>query len=193
MRRAPWLAVVAAWCLGSTGGAIGPGSYCPLPQGDEPPACLNPAQKDYATFFSGLKEGKVDDSALARVEHDLTGADRYQALSTLAYAYYVLSRRAVPGVPDQELSTRLERWNQLMGETYRGSDDDAFRLALRQAAQDLSRRSPPVPVRCADAEGHITQCQSTDAVQRAVADIRDQTGLRGAVSRLLRRIWGGTN
>jgi hypothetical protein len=194
MRRAAWLAFAAASCLGVAGSEVGPGSYCPLPEGDEPPACLNPAQEHYAEFFSGLREGVVDDSALAEVEGDLAGDDleeRYEALSALAYAYYVLSRRAVPGSGDAALAVRLERWNTLMGDTYRSSPDEQFRLALREAAQDLSRRSRPVPVRCADAKGNITQCQSTDAVQQAVADVRDRTGIRGAVSRLIQRIFGG--
>jgi hypothetical protein len=193
MNRALWLAVPAALCLGLAGPEIGPGSYCPLPEGDEPPACLNPAKEDYAEFFSGLSEGSLDDSALAEVEGDLAGEDRYQALSTLAYAYYVLSERAVPGSADADLAARLERWNTLMGDTYRSSDDQAFRLAMREAAQDLSRRSRPVPVRCADAQGTITQCQSTDAVQQAVADVRDRTGIRGAVSRLIQKIFGGAD
>jgi hypothetical protein len=99
----------------------------------------------------------------------------------------------VPGSGDAELSARLERWNSLMGDTYRASPDQEFRLAMRQAAADLARRSRPVPVRCADADGNITRCQSTDAVQQAVADVRDRTGIRGAVSRLIQRIFGGTD
>lgn len=193
MKRAAWLAVAAASSLGLAGPEIGPGAYCPLPEGDEPPACLNPAQEEYAEFFSGLREGTVDASALAEVESDLAGEDRYRALSTLAYAYYVLSRRAVPGTANRALEERLERWNALMGDTYRASNDQAFRLAMREAARDLSRRSRPVPVRCADAGGNITQCQSTDAVQQAVSDVRDRTGIRGAVSRLIQKIFGGAD
>ncbi len=193
MKRARWLAMAAVSSLGLAGPEIGPGSYCPLPEDDKPPACLIPAREDYAEFFTGLSEGTVDDSALAEVEGDLAGEDRYQALSTLAYAYYVLSERAVPGSQDADLAARLERWNTLMGDTYRASDDQAFRLAMRQAVQDVSRRSRPVPVRCADAQGNMTQCQSTDAVQQAVADVRDRTGIRGAVSRLIQRIFGGAD
>lgn len=193
MKRAPWLALAAASSLGVAGAQVGPGSYCPLPEDDEPPACLNPAQEDYAEFFSGLSEGALDDAALAEVESDLAGEDRYQALSTLSYAYYVLSERAVPGSANPDLAARLERWNTLIGDTYRASDDEAFRLAMREAAQDLSRRSRPVPVRCADAQGNMTQCQSTDAVQQAVADVRDRTGIRGAVSRLIQKIFGGAD
>ena len=174
---------------------VGPGSYCPLPEGDEPPACLQPATKDYETFFSGLREGVVDDQALAEVEGDLAGEDRYQALSTLAYAYYVLSQRAVLGKAgsDADVSSRLERWNALIGDTYRESGDQAFRGAVREAVGDLQKRAPAVPVRCTDADGNITQCQSTAAVAQSITDVRDRTGLRGRLGSLIQRLLGGSN
>jgi hypothetical protein len=192
MRRAVLL-LAALFSLGTADSKIGPGAYCPLPEGDEPPACLQPATRDYKAFFSGLREGRVDDAALAEVEQDLAGEDRYQALSTLIYAYYVLSQRSVLGPADPELATRLEHWNALMGESYRGSEDAGFRQAMREAVRDLQRRAPAVPVRCTDAKGNITRCQSTEAVGRAISDVRDRTGVRGAIARLLQKLLGGSD
>jgi hypothetical protein len=188
MRRAALLLAAAA-SLGADA-VVGPGSYCPLPKGDEPPACLAPAEQQYQGFFAGLAQGDLDDAALTGVEGDLGGERRYQALSSLAYAYYVLSRRAAAGpVPDPEITARLERWNALLGDTYRASDP-AFRNTLREAAGDLQRNAPAVRLRCKDAEGREVECQSTDAVVQAMTDVRDQTGLRGAMARLIGRLLG---
>ena len=193
MNRAA-LALAVLLSLGATQ-EVGPGSYCALPEGDEPPACLEPATRDYESFFSGLRSGVVDDAALAQVEQDLAGEDRYQALSTLAYAYYVLSQRAVLGKAGSvaDVSTRLERWNALIGDTYRSSGDQAFRGAMREAVGDLQARAPAIPVRCTDADGNITQCQSTAAVAQSITDVRDRTGLRGTLGRLIQRLLGGSN
>jgi hypothetical protein len=193
MKRA-LLALTALLSLAATK-EVGPGSYCPLPEGDEPPACLESATRDYETFFSGLRTGEMDDAALAQVEQDLGGEDRYQALSTLAYAYYVLSQRAVLGKAgsDADVSARLERWNALIGDTYRSSGDQEFRGAVREAVGDLQARAPAIPVRCTDADGNITQCQSTAAVAQSITDVRDRTGLRGRLGRLIQRLLGGSN
>jgi hypothetical protein len=190
MRRfAVILAGLAA--LGMAEGKIEPGAYCPLPEGDEPPACLQPATQDYAEFFTGLRDGTVNNEALARVESDLAGENRYQALSTLVYGYYVLSQRAVLGKAGEvELASRLEHWNELLGDTYENASDKAFRAAMRDAVGDLEERAPAIPVRCADSDGNITQCQSTAAVADAITDSRDRTGVRGAVGRLLQRFLG---
>ncbi len=191
MRRlAVALAGLAAMGL-AEGKKIQPGAYCPLPEGDEPPACLQPATQDYAEFFSGLREGRVDDEALAEVERDLAGENRYQALSTLVYGYYVLSQRAVLGKAGEvELASRLEHWNELLGDTYQNAGDKAFRMAMREAVGDLEERAPSIPVRCADADGNLTECESTAAVAAAITDTRDRTGIRGAVGRLLQRLMG---
>lgn len=193
MKRAA-LTLALLLSLGATK-EVGPGSYCPLPEGDEPPACLTPATQEYGTFFRGLREGVVDDAALAEVEDDLSGEDRYQALSTLAYAYYVVSQRAVldKAGSDAGVSRRLEHWNTLIGDTYRDSDDKAFRGAVREAVGDLQQRAPAVPVRCTDADGNITQCDSTAAVAQSITDVRDRTGLRGTLGRLIQRLLGGSN
>ena len=188
-RFAVVLAALAA--LGLAGGKVEPGAYCPLPEDDEPPKCLQPAEQNYSDFFTGLSEGRVDDAALARVERDLAGENRYQALSTLVYGYYVLSQRAILGKAGEvELANRLEHWNDLLGDTYENAGDKAFRVAMREAVGDLEKRAPAIPVRCVDSEGNITQCQSTAAVAEAIADNRDRTGIRGAVGRLLQRLLG---
>jgi len=170
-----------------------PGSYCALPEGDEPPACLEPATRRYPGFFGELRgEGEVSEDAAAAVEAGLAGEDRYAALSSLAYAYYLLSRRSAanPAV-DPRLRERLERWNALLGRTYRASEDEGFRRALRAAAGDLADRAPPVPVRCTDAQGRVVECESTRALARALGEARQRTGLRGALTDLVERIFGG--
>ena len=189
------LAVAAVLGVGAEApreGKMAAGSYCPLPEGDEPPACLQPAAQDYQRFFSGLEHGTVEDAALAEVEKDLGGEERYQALSTLAYAYYRLSLHAAAGdAVDPEVVGRLERWSALLGDTYRANAEDAvFRDAMREAAGDIRRRAPAVRIRCTDERGQITECDSNTAVAASLTDLRDRTGLRGALARLLERIFG---
>lgn len=193
MRRAA-LALVALGALGMADSKVVPGAYCPLPEGDEPPACLEPAAKDYERFFAGLEEGQMDDAALAEVERDLAGARRYEALSSIVFAYYVLSRRAAAGPSaDPGVAARLERWNAMLGDTYRASDDGRFRDAMRRAAGDLRTRAPAVPVRCGGARPGAAECSSTEAFAAAVAGARDRTGLRGALGRVLDRLTGGSD
>jgi hypothetical protein len=191
MKRAA-LVAAALLGLGAAGDKIAPGSYCPLPEGDEPPACLQDATESYGGFFAGLEQGQVPPDALARVEDDLAGDERYRALSSLSYAYYVLSLRAAESEQvDAQTAERLEHWNQLLGTAYVTSDDVAFRSALREAAGDLQERAPGVQVRCSDAEGNRTECTSTEVMLASMTDTRDRTGLRGLVGRLLESIFGG--
>ena len=190
--RGAALALAALGALAMADSTVAPGSYCPLPEGDEPPACLQPAAQDYEGFFTGLRAGRVDDAAVAEVERDLAGERRYEALSSIVYAYYVLSRRAAAGAPaDPALAARLERWNAMMGDTYRASDDRRFRDAMHRAAGDLRSRAPALPVRCGGARAGAAECSSTEAFAAALTDARDRTGLRGALGRVLDRLTGG--
>ncbi len=191
MKRAA-LVAAALLGLGAAGDPNAPGAYCPLPEGDEPPACLQDATESYGSFFAGLEQGEVPADALARVEDDLAGEERYRALSSLSYAYYVLSLRASQSEQaDAQIAARLEHWNQLLGTAYVTSDDVAFRSALREAAGDLQERAPGVRVRCTDAKGNQTECTSTQVMVASMTDTRDRTGLRGVVGRLLEAIFGG--
>ena len=185
------LAAAPAWAATSDK-KLAAGAYCPLPKGDEPPACLQGATESYGAFFAGLASGEMDEAAAAQVERDLASEQRYEALSSLSYAYYLLSRRAASpgGEVDPAVSERLQRWNAILGETYRASADRRFRDALRTAAQDLSARAPAIPLVCTEADGTTRACTSTEAVVGAVADARDHTGVRGAVERLLERALG---
>jgi hypothetical protein len=194
MRRdALALAAVAALAGGATGKPGAPGSYCPLPEGDAPPVCLAPAQKSYEGFFQGLGSGEMDAAAASQVEQDLRGERRYEALSSLVYAYYVVSRRAAASPEiDPEAAARLERWTTLFGDTWRASQNDpTFRAALQQAAGDLERRAPAVRLRCSDPDGRVRPCESTAEVVALMSEARDQVGLRGRLGRLLERWFGG--
>lgn len=185
------LAAVAALAAGAADKPDAPGSYCPLPEGDAPPVCLDPAQAEYSPFFRGLETGQLDPAAAGRVEADLRSERRYQALSSLAYAYYLLSRRAAAGAePDPEIRARLERWTDLFGETWRATEaDPQFRSALREAATDLERRAPVLLLRCTDPDGRMRECKSTAELAAAMTD-RDQIGVRGAIGRLFDRVFG---
>lgn len=191
MKRAA-LVAAALLGLGAAGDPAAPGAYCPLPEGDEPPACLQDATESYGSFFAGLEAGGVPPDALARVEGDLGGDERYRALSSLSYAYYRLSQRAAETEQtDAAITARLERWNQLLGTAYATSDDPAFRSALREAAGDLEEHAPDVPVRCGGDRGNETGCTSTEVMVASMMDTRDRTGLRGLVGRLLGALFGG--
>jgi hypothetical protein len=62
---------------------------------------------------------------------------------------------------------------------------------VREAALDLKRRSPPVALSCLTESGTRVPCDSTDAVLRDIDRLRDEVGVRGALSRLLGRFFGG--
>jgi len=189
------LAAAAAGPAAAGGDPAHAGAYCPLPPPGQTPRCLDPARARYGAFFASLEQGLPGDAAAARVEADLAAGGSseqgYLALSSLAYGYWRLSERAAESAHDAALALRLERWNALLREAYAASaDDQRYRDALREAALDLRRRAPPVRVRCVDAAGDTTECSSTEAVLRGMDATAGEVGLRGALERLLARIFG---
>jgi hypothetical protein len=178
-------------------GEVRPGAYCPFPKPGEKPACMLAAKEQYGEFFAALdSEGTPGDQALARVEADVAagaaGENAYLALSSLAYGYYRLSQHAAetPG-RDPEVVARLERWNALLARAYETSPQDArFQASVREAALDLRQRSPSVELSCLDDAGQRVRCDSTEAVLRDIDRLRDQVGVRGALSRLVGRWFG---
>lgn len=173
-----------------------PGAYCPLPEKGETRRCLEPAIAEYSEFFSALEEQDVSEARLARLESDVAaGAEAenaYLALSSLAYGYYRLSQRvAAADDADPRFLARLEQWNALLAVAYDASGDDTdFRQAVREAALDLQRNAPPVRLRCVDERGETMECDSTDAVMRGIDAAANEVGFRGALERLLERIFG---
>jgi hypothetical protein len=204
MKRRPrcrWL-----WVLLAVGSAFGTawaagdpaatGAYCPLPPPGQKPRCLGPAQATYAEFFAALESGVPSDAATARLDADLAAGsgseNAYLALSSVAYGYWRLSERAAQAQTDPALATRLESWNALLGQAYAASPaDESYRAAMREAALDLRHRAPPVRLRCVDASGASVECDSTEAVLRGIDTASAEVGLRGALERLLERIFGG--
>jgi hypothetical protein len=182
----------AAGLAQAAGDPAAAGAYCPLPPPGQTPRCLDPAKDAYGDFFSALESGLPPDST--RVESDLAAgpvsANAYLALSSLAYAYWRLSEQAAEQA-DPALALRLERWNALLREAYATSGADArYRAAIREAALDLRRRAPPVRLRCVAADGRTTECDSTEAVLRGIDATTGEVGLRGALERLLERMFG---
>jgi hypothetical protein len=178
---------------------VKPGAYCPFPKAGEKPACMLPAKQEYREFFAALdQQGDVGPAAAARLEADLAAGaasqNAYLALSSLAYGYYRLSQQAAATQGDDpELVARLERWNALLASAYTASPHDArFQDSVREAALDLQRRAPPVDLSCLDEAGQRVRCDSTEAVLRDIDRLRDEVGVRGALSRLLGRFFGGS-
>jgi len=168
-----------------------PGAYCPLPKKGEVPQCLAEAEEAYGGFFLGVREGDVDEDAAEQVEAGVRGG-RVDALSSLSYGYFMLARAQSTGEPDPERQARLERWNQILADAYANADDDPrYRAAVREAAVDINANVPALGLRCTDEQGRETKCDSTEAVVRAIDLRRQQTGLRGALTRLLGSIFGG--
>jgi hypothetical protein len=196
-RRPLVLLAAVALCLGASKDPSAPGAYCPLPKAGEKPSCLAGAEQTYQGFFLGLEQGTLDEAEAARIEQDLKGArpeKRFEALSTLSYGYFMLARKAAAGSsqPNPTVVARLERWNRLLGEAYAESEEDPhYRAAVREAAVDLRRNVPALGLRCTDAEGHTARCDSTEAVIRAMDERRQETGLRGALARLIDAIFPG--
>ncbi len=192
--RAAALAAAAALLLAAKDPSA-PGAYCPLPKEGEVPSCLAGAQEQYEGFFLGVEKGELDESEVARVEAAVRGkegTERFDALSSLSYGYFMLARaQAASENPDPRLRERLEAWNGVLTEAYQENDaDPRYRAAVRAAALDLKESVPALGLRCTDAEGHPTECASTEAVIRAIDAARQQTGLRGALSRLLGALFG---
>jgi hypothetical protein len=178
--------------VAATGDPSKPGAYCPLPKAGEVPSCLAGAEQTYEGFFLGVREGEVDEEAAERVEAAVRGGE-VEALSSLSYGYFMLARaQAASSEPDPARQARLERWNQLLADAYANSEDDPrYRAAVREAAVDINANVPALGLRCLDESGKETRCDSTEAVVRAIDLARQQTGLRGALSRLLGSIFGG--
>ena len=136
----------------------------------------------------------MSEQGAARVEADLAGgaSNRYLALSSLAYGYFRLAQRAAEaGRGDPETIARLERWNALLAGAYQASPEDPrFQEAVREAAVDLHRRGPAVELDCLDAAGNPARCTSTESVVRTLSQQRDRAGMRGALGKLLQRLFG---
>jgi len=194
-RRALGLATLAAAAValaGAGGDPSQPGAYCPLPKAGEVPSCLAGAQQTYEGFFLGVQEGKLDDASAEQVESAVR-AGQVEALSSLSYGYFMLARaQSASGKPDPEHLARLERWNQLLADAYNDPGaDPRYRASVREAAVDINANVPALGLRCRDEAGNETRCDSTEAVVRAIDLRRQQTGLRGALARLLGAIFGG--
>ncbi len=173
-----------------------PGAYCPLPQPGEEPECLAPARARYGPFFEALEQGEVDTDEAARIEAALTAGaadqEAYLALSSLAYAYWRLALRASEAeAMDPELVARLRGWNALLSSAYERSPEDSdFRGAVRQAAVDLEEHSPSEGLQCLDASGQPKRCYVTTSLIERIDRVDGQLGLRGAIRRLLERVFG---
>jgi hypothetical protein len=189
------LALAAPWAFGAD--EIEPGAYCPFPQKGETPKCLDPAQDEYAKFFSALAEGELSDQDVARLERDVaSGASSkapYLAISSLSYGYYRLAKRAATN-PDEDpaVVARLQRWNELLALAYDTSSEDlSYRAAVREAALDLEQRGPRIRLHCADEQGRTIDCNSTEAVLRGFNRTQEKIGIRGALDRLIQRMMSG--
>ena len=173
-----------------------PGAYCPLPEPGVEPECLAPARARYGPFFEALEQGEVDADEAARIEAELTAGsgdqEAYLALSSLAYAYWRLALRAAEAeAADPELVAQLQGWNALLSAAYERSPEDSdFRGAVRQAAVDLDQHSPSEGLQCLDASGQPTRCYVTTSLIERIDRIDGQLGVRGAIRRLLERMFG---
>ena len=184
-----------AW---ATAGAAAskPGAYCPLPEPGQRSACLGPARSQYEPFFNALEEGEVEPQEAARIEADLAvgeaGETAYLALSSLAYAYWLLALRAAESsAAEPEIVARLERWNEVLSAAYaQSAPDSAFRDALREAARDLHRRAPSQGLPCVSETGETIECQPAASLLEAIQRVDSQLGLRGAIRRVLQRVFG---
>jgi len=176
-------------------GEIVPGAYCPIPQPNQKPDCLEPARAHYGGFIDEVAGGAPSDAAVSGLEADLArgaASERsYLALSTLAYGYYHLARLAAasPG-GDPGVVTRLERWNALLSHAYASSEDPTWRGAVRAAALDVRERSPAIQLRCQDAVGQSAGCTTTEAVLRGFDEMGGEIGVRGSLHRILKRAAG---
>jgi hypothetical protein len=192
---AVFLGLAFAQPAGAAGGEIQKGAYCPLPEKGEIPRCLAPAQANYEEFFDALDAGDASGAGVQRVEAEVAkgaaGEEAYLALSSLSYGYFRLADRAA-STPDEdpEIVARLERWNALLARAYENSPDDArYREAVRLAATDLDTRVD-FPLTCSDSRGQPADCNSTQSVLRGFNATSERVGVRGALERMLRRMFG---
>jgi hypothetical protein len=178
-------------------GDVAPGAYCPFPEPGQAPTCMEPAQQEYSDFFTALDDGDISDADTERLESEVAagaaGGAPYLAITSLSYGYYRLAQRAAQSpAADPAVAARLQRWNELLSAAYDTSADDPnYRKAVQEAASDLQRRAPAVVLACADEAGHTTQCNSTEAVLRGINRTEETVGIRGALERLLDRMFGG--
>jgi hypothetical protein len=108
------------------------------------------------------------------------------------HSYRLAQQAAANPEQDPVIVARLQRWNSLLSAAYDSSAEDPnYRAAVREAALDLSERAPQVALACADERGEIAECSSTEAVLRGFNRTQDQVGIRGALGRLLERMFGG--
>jgi len=188
------LALTARASVGAD--APAPGAYCPFPKQGETPRCLEPAQDEYREFFTALAAGEVRDDDVAKLEQDVASGSSsdtpYLALSSLSYGYYRLAERAAARAgEDPAVIARLQRWNALLARAYDVSERDPhYRAVVHEATQDLHERAPRVLLQCSDPAGGITECNSTEAVLRGFNRAGERVGLRGAIARLIERIFG---
>jgi hypothetical protein len=196
------VALAGAFTLALAPGAfaveeVKPGAYCPFPKKGETPQCLAPAKQEYAEFFTALDGGELSDADVSRLERDVaSGAAAeapYLAISSLSYGYYRLAQQAAANAgEDPAVVARLQRWNELLAEAYDVSEQDpGYRVAVRDAALDLQQRAPRVRLECIDERGRTTECNSTEAVLRGFNQAGEQIGIRGALGRLIQRMFGG--
>ena len=149
----------------------------------------------YEGFFDALEAGDASGAGVQRVETEVAkgaaGEEAYLALSSLSYGYFRLADRAA-STPDEdpEIVARLERWNALLARAYENSPDDArYREAVRLAATDLDTRVD-FPLTCSDARGQPADCNSTRSVLHGFNATSERVGVRGALERMLRRMFG---
>jgi hypothetical protein len=157
---------------------------------------MAPARETWTGYFDALDRGALGDADAAALERAVAEGSAsehaYLALSSLAYGYYQLARREA-GRPQQDpaVTTRLARWNALLEHAYAQSpDDEAYRAAVRHAAEDLRVRAP-IRLPCRDARGADSDCDSTESVLRGLDAADERAGIRGALERLLRRFFPG--
>jgi len=196
MRRSAFtvlLAIHVAAAPALAGGSA-PGSYCPLPEPGQKPVCLGEARATYTDYFTALDAGTVADADAASLEaavaQGAAAEHAYLALSSLTHGYYEIARReAARPEQDPEVALRLARWNALLERAYAASpDDDGYRAAVRRAALELRERAP-LQVPCHDDQGAAAACSSTESVLRSIDAVESHAGLRGALERLLRRMF----
>jgi hypothetical protein len=174
---------------------VKPGAYCPLPKAGEKPSCLVPAQAEYAAFFRGIESGAPKEAQLQRVEAAVSAGSAsenpFLALNALSYGYYVMAQAVVRDPEsDPTLIAHLERWNDLLATAYAVSGENRdFRSAVHSAALDLRNRTPALGLRCSDALGRAARCDSTEAVLRGLGQKRETAGIRGALNRLIERLF----
>ena len=120
--------------------AAGPSPVTPAPRESR---VASPPAGAPSDWWTAVQTNIQDAEDAARVEADLAaGGDAqhaFEALSSLAYGYFVLARRAAdsPSV-DPLLKAHLERWNELLSRAYHETPPDgSLRVAVREAAEDL--------------------------------------------------------